>query len=1503
MKRSLLIIAWLIAAALLQGPPATAQTAPTSALARRPQLWAIIVGVGSPLDPKVRAQSRREAVQQAFNVLRWFSGTAGWDRSHLLLLTDFGGNDDPGLPQSPSPNITPSKKNLDWAFQTWLASKAQPGDVIVFYFAGQSRALVAGDPSVSPDYYLLPSDVLSVNLPVRGWALDRALDGYARQGKFQVVCWLGTALQVQQAAGGGNARPADPARLNRDWLRRLARWPAVTVWLASDRPPLNPASDPAAPFTKALLEGLGIKDRKQNLAACLRTLHRDSKLELGGFQSIGGVPPGLTLWADQFGVPVKQPQPEMVLQVGHADRIHDIVSTPDSRMLMTASQDSTVRVWSPSQKALLRVLTGHAVGVTALGLSSNGKWLVSGGGRGEILIHDLTQDFARRSVARQPYEEGSRVEQIAMLPDGTHFVTIDSKGYGFLWDLGKPSLTLERWIQDAACRRVASGGSGGKGIVAALCGEGTVRLFDSSGAGGVAIPVPGGRPSAIAVSIDGRLLGVGCDNGLVVVRDIITGQQIDQKVGEGSIEHLAFSPQELLAVGHEKGVRLIEVKAGPTLGRASDLLGDGGTEKLTFSPDGRMLAACTRDGGALQVWRIDGVAQQQSIVKEPQAGVLSLAFSSDSRNLITGTKLGSVKTWPLEDRGEAPSWTIPANRGKVQHVSTSPGRRFLLVINELHQAHIWDLAQRSCRRLAGTWSSGDFQSDDVLVLADRPGADQPGRLVRIDRRTMALDGAFFALSSGEFKVPSDTRFDVVTLSPDGTKIAASAGRSQVPLVCVWETVSGRLTHWITDAVLDHPAFSLSFSSDARGLATAGDSTQAELWDLSNRPGALEAPVVTFQDATSRDITCVQMRPGPHRQMVSGHSDGRLLLWSWGDGKTRQQAPTQILAERYFNGAVHAVTFTPEGRFLAAVGDGTMIWLAEMEPRVRQIRDLGTPPHHFEQINALAVWPGSLGPLRLALSGVLAPGLPAIAEPPRPPILISGSDDTTIRFWDLDKHALLGTFCAASTAAESGEPAGAGPARELDWVLYTPDGHFDASEAGRELVRFRQGDHGHSLEQFDGTKLYAFELTDHLRSGRPLEPARLDAPPPVAIDAPLREDLALPETKLTILLGAADFKDVRLYHNGVPIPSGLEDASPPLPDRFDVRVRLLPGLNRFYAMASREGAFDSRSQELEIPYEGSIEPGRLHVIALGVGNYEREKLSFAKRDAERLSEVLHVRGLAAGKERGKSVLLTDDLVNARSVAKAFTEIGREVRGHPQDTVVLFLAGHTGVFDNERFCLLLPKYPFPAEAPLLVAARNANPPVAPGAKITPDDLLPYSTLAVNLMRLDALNRLVIVDACQAEAILSDPQVEAIRKWMEIGSRKARTSYLMAARRGEPALEVEPLGHGLFTYTLLRGMREIRPRDEPEEIASLKLRPDADYNADGLITTAELDAYVKEALPPIADLFPLLIVKRRATGNAQTAPQPAAADRLDQSLRLQTARTSFPLIRLSRSPTARP
>ena len=71
---------------------------------------------------------------------------------------------------------------------------------------------------------------------------------------------------------------------------------------------------------------------------------------------------------------------------------------------------------------------------------------------------------------------------------------------------------------------------------------------------------------------------------------------------------------------------------------------------LAFSPDGRMLARGSRDGGVIRLWEV--VTAQ---VRRPFAGhrgaVLSLAFSPDGKTLLSGGEDTTARSWDLAAPG------------------------------------------------------------------------------------------------------------------------------------------------------------------------------------------------------------------------------------------------------------------------------------------------------------------------------------------------------------------------------------------------------------------------------------------------------------------------------------------------------------------------------------------------------------------------------------------------------------------------------------------------------------------------------------------------------------------------------------------------------------------------------------------------------------------------------------------------------------------------------------
>ena len=244
-------------------------------------------------------------------------------------------------------------------------------------------------------------------------------------------------------------------------------------------------------------------------------MHRDPILIRDAFQTMGAVNPRLTLWPDVFGVAAVAHRPEMTLQVGHADKVTGLVISADGQRAVSASMDSTVRVWSLKNRTLERPDRSRGRR-NRVGLSGDGRWLISGGGRpaNAILVHDLDNDY-RQVIQDQPHDRA--VVQVAMLPDGQHFVSVDLDAQSYIWDLKAKPPEFRPWLDKPGdqpgkavtkvnCRLVACGGDADHGVVAALGDDRTVRVFNASGADEVVLQEWADQPTTLAVDTRGLWL-------------------------------------------------------------------------------------------------------------------------------------------------------------------------------------------------------------------------------------------------------------------------------------------------------------------------------------------------------------------------------------------------------------------------------------------------------------------------------------------------------------------------------------------------------------------------------------------------------------------------------------------------------------------------------------------------------------------------------------------------------------------------------------------------------------------------------------------------------------------------------------------------------------------------------------------------------------------------------------------------------------------------------------
>ena len=392
----------------------------------------------------------------------------------------------------------------------------------------------------------------------------------------------------------------------------------------------------------------------------------------------------------------------------------------------------------------------------------------------------------------------------------------------------------------------------------------------------------------------------------------------------------------------------------------------------------------------------------------------------------------------------------------------------------------------------------------------------------------------------------------------------------------------------------------------------------------------------------------------------------------------------------------------------------------------------------------------------------------------------------------------------------------------DWMVRSSEGYFDATNEAISNIHFVRGMDVIGADQVMD-KFYVPGLVEEIFAsgkGRTSVGAAIDKSPPPWVKL---NGVTKNEGSATLYLKVEDkgggVDDVKLYHNDklVPFEESLQKSrSEDDAKIYTLEANLVAGLNEFSVSAASKSGIESNRASITLYSDSKVPGSTCHVLAVGINEYENQSLNlnYARPDATSFSAQMKKQGEAI---YNQVVIhpLYDREASKESILAKVKELQRKVSIN--DVFIFYFAGHGSMVDGDFY---------------LVSSKASR--LYDNAKIR-DYGIQALELQEAMLEIKALKQLIIMDACQSGGSVEliaqrgAPEEKAIAQL----SRSSGIHVMAAAGSDQYATEFESLGHGLFTYALLKA-----------------LSGDADgAPKDGKVTIFELKSYLDDQVPELS------------------------------------------------------
>ncbi|MBK9750066.1 MAG: hypothetical protein IPO91_25285 [Chloroflexi bacterium] len=572
--------------------------------------------------------------------------------------------------------------------------------------------------------------------------------------------------------------------------------------------------------------------------------------------------------------------------MGHLGGLKDCAVSPDENYIISASIDSTLRVWNKDTGTTLLVLEGHQGTVNGCDVHPQGTMIASASVDGTIRLWDMLT--GKLLYILEGHTDS--VSRCAFSPDGQLLLSASSDHTLRLWNINTGFCVRTYRGHTDAVRDCAFASDTTSRMLFSASSDHTLKMWDRD-SGAIVYTFTGHSGEVMSVDcsqVDTVIASSGTD-GTVRVWDYVSRRETHKfQTHQSGVLTVKFTPdgQQVACGSWDRTLQIWNIEAGKSV---YELKGHkGGINGCAISSDGKFIVSASWDS-SLKLWDITSGKEIRTF--EGHIGrVSSCRFSPNGQLAVSSYGDTTIKLWNVNTQEVVR--TLEGHKDYVRSCRFSPDSRYLLSTSEDMQVILWDI---STGNILKTFTGHTGPVRDCVFTPDGNRVitcswDQTIRIWNIETGEvdLVLDG-------------HNDRISGLSIDKDGQLLFSASDDKTIK---IWELPSGNLRQ----TLVGHSDFVRSCSVDENGsvvISSAIDGT-IHIWELQPTPRARH--ILKKHPLYVRD--CKLSRSG--KLAISVGDDGVMRLWDTLTGNE--------ITCWYGDGALMSCDLHPDER-LIMVGDG------------------------------------------------------------------------------------------------------------------------------------------------------------------------------------------------------------------------------------------------------------------------------------------------------------------------------------------------------------------------------------------------------------------------------------------------------------------------------------------------------------------------------------------------------------------------------------------------------